>query len=165
MKLKIPFYRQKTTYDCGPASLEMVLAFFGKFESQKKLEKMAHTSSKRGTHQGMIDLALKEKFFCYVNENSTISKIKSFIKKKLPVIVNFIEPSADDGHYAIVSGFKDDHIILNDPWNGKNFKMLIKEFEKRWYYYYEKHRYSKWLMVLSKDDFNLGKEYKPKKQR
>lgn len=166
MKLKIPFFRQNDDFCCGPASLQMAFAFFKKFENQKKLERKAKTSHNGTTHKNMINLALKGGFYCYVNENSNILEIKDIIKSGLPVIVNFIEPSENEGHYAVVSGFAKSNIVLNDPWNGRNFKMPIQDFEKRWYYIFEKHKYPNWLMAISKKDFKIdtssGRKYNPK---
>ncbi len=39
MKLKVPFYKSKQDVDCGPVALRMVLAYFGKNHSLKKISK------------------------------------------------------------------------------------------------------------------------------
>jgi len=38
MRLKIPFYKQTTPFNCGPTALRMVLAYFGKYEGVEVLE-------------------------------------------------------------------------------------------------------------------------------
>ncbi len=41
MRLKIPFYKQKTRYDCGPTALQMVLNYLGKKRySRNKLQNL-----------------------------------------------------------------------------------------------------------------------------
>jgi len=161
-KLKIPFYRQSSEFTCGPASLQMIFSFLGKFKKQDNLIKILHTDPKTGTrHLELINIARREKFFCYVNNNSTIHEVRHFINLRLPVVVNYNEPSTNDGHYAVVVGYDRNKIILNDPWNGKNFKMRENEFILRWHDYLNKHTCKKWIMVVSKKDFHLGKQYFP----
>lgn len=162
MKLKIPFYKQDMDYTCGPASLQMVLSFLGDFKSEKSLSEEAHTDRDVGTkHNAMIETARREGFYCYVNNDSSWNEIKSFLTEGLPVIIHFTEPQGEEGHYAVVVGFEKGEIILNDPWNGKNFKMAKKEFLPRWRGSQGSHRYKKWIMVISDKDFELGKQYSP----
>ena len=162
MKLKIPFYQQDTDHTCGPASLQMVLSFLGDFKSEKKLSEEAHTNHDIGTrHDAMIETARKEGFYCYVNNDSSWDEIKNFLALGLPVIIHFAEPQTEEGHYAVVVGFEKGEIILNDPWNGKNFTMKKKEFLPRWRGTQGNHQYKKWIMIISKNDFNLGKQYSP----
>lgn len=162
MKLKIPFYKQDTDHTCGPTSLQMVLSFLGDFKSEKSLSEEAHTNHDVGTkHNAMIETARKEGFYCYVNNDSSWDEIKKFITKGLPSIIHFAEPQSEEEHYAVVVGFEKNKIILNDPWNGKNFKMKKKEFLARWSGSQGNHKYKKWIMVISKNDFELGKQYFP----
>ncbi|PIR95972.1 MAG: hypothetical protein COT92_03550 [Candidatus Doudnabacteria bacterium CG10_big_fil_rev_8_21_14_0_10_42_18] len=161
MKLKIPYHQQKTVYNCGPASLQIVFDYFHVYVAQSDLAKKGHTNKNSGTsHKDMIKLATANNFFCYVNNDSQITEITDFLARDLPVIINYIEPSDNDSHYAVVSGITHTDIILNDPWNGKNFSLSRKEFENRWHD--SKNAHKKWLMVLSKEKFELGKQYLPK---
>jgi len=163
MKLKVPFYKQDSDYTCGPTSLQMVFQFLGKFKSEATLAKEAQTDAEDGTtHAGMIDAARKGGFYCYANNESSVEEIKSFLKNGLPAIVHFNEPSSDTGHYSVIVGAEKGNFILNDPWNGRNFKIDENDFLKRWYGAEHKNIHKKWIMVLSKDDFNLGKQYLPK---
>jgi len=162
MRLPIPYHSQKTDYNCGPASLQMVFGYFKSFHSQSELAKLVRTTPEVGTgHQHMIEAAIKNGFHCYVNEDSTIHEIKHYLNTKLPVIVNYTEPSWDEGHYAVVSGYTPFSLVLNDPWNGKNFKMSFKRFLSRWHDHWEHKTYHHWIMVISKKDFDLGKVYHP----
>ncbi len=161
MKLKLPYFKQHTEYSCGPTSLEMVLGFFSDKKSEKFLIKKAHTDKVEGTkHKWMIDTSIREGFYCYVNSHSTIHEIKHFIVIGFPVIVDFTESSEEIGHYAVVVGYKGNKIIMNDPWNGRNFSITEDDFTERWH-----DRLTKshgWIMVISKNDFQLGKQYLPK---
>ncbi len=107
----------------------------------------------------MIDVATKEGFYCYVNSHSTWYEIKNYISLGLPVIVDFIEPTSDEGHYAVVIACTSHHLVLHDPWNGKNFKISQKYFLKCWHDPLT-HSHG-WIMVIAKEDFQLGKQYLP----
>lgn len=158
MTLLIPFFKQKTSYTCGPTALEMVFSFFGKKLTQSQLAEEGHTNKNFGTsHKDMINTACKEGFFCYVNENSSIEEIKHLLSVKLPVIIDFTE--SGEGHYSVVSGISSRKIILNDPWEGKNTTLSIKNFTDRWHDNLTKSK--GWIMALSKECFKLGKQYFP----
>lgn len=151
-----PFHKQTKDYTCGPASVQMVFEYFGKHKTQKELGLAMKTRTKTGTSQNdMITTAAKEGFYCYSRRNSTLFKVKHFISRNLPVIVNFIEPSEEEGHYAVIVGYKKGFLILNDPWHGKNFQISEKDFLKRWRD--SKNIRKRWMMVVAKKDFQLGK--------
>jgi len=64
------------------------------------------TNEKVGTkHNALIKEARKNKFYCFVHENSSLNNLKYFIEKGFPVIVHYIEPSGNIEHYAVVIGF------------------------------------------------------------
>ncbi len=160
--IKLPYFKQDTEFSCGPTVMQMVFRFYGKVFSEETLTKRLKTSEKTGTgHKHMIDLARAEGFYVYVNNESSTEEIKLFLDKNIPVIVHFIEPDSDDGHYSVVVGFNDNNIILDDPWNGEGFGMNIKDFEKRWFS--EDGKNKKWIMVVSDSDTHIGKQYSPDK--
>ena len=160
--LKVRYYPQDNLYSCGPICLKMVFEFYGKKISKENLSKLTRTKKSGTSHNNMIKVSLKEGFYCYVHNDSSLNQLKHFIDLGLPVIVNFTEPDGNEGHYAVVIGHNNRKIIMHDPWNGSHFKLKEKDFEKRWYDYHKKHKYTRWLLVLSKDKFNLGKQYGPK---
>jgi len=157
--LDIPFYKQDNRYTCGPAVLQMAFAYFGKKLAEGELALRLNVTEDGASHEEMIKLANNEGFFVYADNESTFDEIRYFIGLKKPVIVNFIEPSNDEGHYAVVKEVTDHSIILNDPWNGENFKMTQKDFENRWSS--EDAKNKRWIMALSKEEFVLGKQFKP----
>jgi ABC-type bacteriocin/lantibiotic exporter with double-glycine peptidase domain len=159
--MNIPFHKQLNDYNCGPAAIQMVFDYFNNHIDQKILEKSLHTSRREGTtHGALIRKATREGFYCYVNNNSTLFEIKHFLSMGLPVVVNFVEPSNNEGHYAVVAGYKRKTLLFNDPWNGKGFPMLEKVFVRRWHG--GDHISKRWIMVLAKENLRLGKQYLPK---
>lgn len=166
MKLKVPYHKQETIYYCGPACLQMVFEFFGLKKSQKEIAKEGKTTEKRGTpHKNMIHVVLKNRFYCYVNNESTLHEVKHFIDLGIPVIVNYLEASRDEIHYAIITGYEKDYIILNDPWNGKNLKLTNNFFRERWFDYYKHHIYEQGIIVISPERLALGKQFSPGKRK
>lgn len=162
MRLEIPYIKQKKDYTCGPASLGMVLSFLGHIKSQTKLTRAMKTSKGKGTQNwSMINYARKEGLFVYVNDESTLDELKYYLALGFPVIVNYIEPSEDETHFSVVLGYSrlTGSIIMNDPWNGKDFRLPEDEFLKRWHS--SGYRHNKWLMVVSKQSFQLGKQFAP----
>ena len=166
MKLEVPFRKQTNDYTCGPATLQMVLAFFGQQKSQRKLRKLMQASpaelkSRGTTNHKMVKAAQKAGFYVYVNEDSLLEEVKYFIGLGYPVIVNYIEPSEDEGHFSVVIGYSAllKKIILNDPWNGQNFSLSESQFLRRWRSRYDGHK--RWLMVVAKKPLKLGKQFYP----
>ncbi len=159
--IKLPYFHQRTDHTCGPACLKMIFAFFGLKLSEKKIVELTKTNFAGTNHAPIIKTARKEGFYCYVHDNSTINQIKHFIELDLPIIINYIEPSDNEGHYAIIVGYKKNSLVFDDPWNGRNFILPNKKFEKRWRD--SKNKYKKWILVLSKNKFSIGKQYNPLK--
>jgi ABC-type bacteriocin/lantibiotic exporter with double-glycine peptidase domain len=142
--------------------MQMIFHYYKKYFSEETLAQKLRTNDDIGTlHKKMIDLACAEGFYVYVNDGSSLDEIAYLINKKIPVIVHFIEPDTDDGHYAIVVGIQKHKIVLNDPWNGERFKMLRVDFEKRWQSLDGK--YKRWIMAVSDTDVHFGRQYLPMK--
>jgi ATP-binding cassette subfamily B protein len=148
MILKVPYYKQDTGYTCGPTCLQMVFKFLGKFKSEAKLSKEVNAEPREGTYRRQMAREVQKIGFNHiVKSNSSLSKIKYFIESGSPVIVYYIEPADDVEHYAVIVGFKNNMIIMNDPWNGKNFKINEKEFLSRWHN--RKNTSKRWMMVVT----------------
>lgn len=159
--IKFPYVKQRKLNTCGPAVTEMMLKFFGVKLTQEKLEKLERTTKDGTGHKGLIRVARKHGLYCFVQENSNLYLLKHFISLGLPVVVNYIEPSSNDGHYSVVVGFDAKNLIMNDPWNGKNFRIKYSDFQERWFDIHKGNKYKNWLLVLSKRKFSIGRQYSP----
>ncbi len=164
MTLEVPFFKQDTDHTCGPACLQMVLAFFGRRRGERELAEELSSSHEVGTRHGpLIEAARREGLYCYVNNDSSLDELKHFLSLGLPAIVHFTEPAGEEDHYAVLVGFEDGHVVLNDPWNGPAFRMREADFLTRWHGSREGSGYERWAMVLSDEDLRLGKQYGPTK--
>ena len=103
------------------------------------------TTEKHGTPRNALAKTVRDaKLSVHAVSRATLNDVQERIKNKSVVIVNFVEPRDEEGHYAIVVGVTPKIVILNDPWNGKNFKMKRADFLHRW------NRRNCWMMVVSK---------------
>ena len=158
--MEVPYFKQDTNFSCGPAVIQMILAFFGIHESEEHLKKKLKTNEDNGTeHINIINYLLERGLYCYANNDSTLKEITYFLNRKVPVVVHYLEPEADWGHYAVAVELNKDNIVLNDPWHGEKFSLLQSEFEKRWQS--EDGRHKKWILAVSKSDLQMGKQYVP----
>ena len=111
IKLK-PF--RETPGLCGPASLKMILDYYGVSVSEEDLAKVCGASKEKGTSiKGLIKGAKHFGFSVFLKEKSTLGDLKYFIKKKIPVIVDWF--AEDDGHYSIVVDINKKEVVLMDP--------------------------------------------------
>ncbi len=131
--LKIKPYKQSAYYLCGPASLKMILSYYGVDKSEKIIAKQTSTTSKIGcAHQNLIKYAKKLGFKAYFKDNFSIKNLESLINKKIPVIIDWFSLKGE-GHYSVIIGITDNKIIYIDPYDGKIMKIHKQDFLFRWF--------------------------------
>ncbi len=120
--IKIKPFRQ-TPGLCGPASLKMVLDYYGVSVSEAELAKAAGATKGKGvSKKGLKKAAEHFGFKLFLKKNSSLQDLKYFIKKKIPVIIDwFFE---DDGHYSVVVDINKKKVVIMDP----SLKKGIREF-------------------------------------
>src|SRR3989338_2213166 len=104
---------------CGPASLKMVFEYYG-------LEKGEGGVAEACNHN---------------TELGVFAEIESWLKNKVPVIVNWFTPGRrdymdsemPDGHSSVVAGIDDEKIYLQDPEIGGIREIPRKEFLRVWF--------------------------------
>ena len=129
--LKIKSFRQ-TAGLCGPASLKIVMDYYGVSISEAKIAKLGGSSIKKGTPiKGLIKAAKHFGFKSFSKKNSSFSDIKYFIKKGIPVIIDwFLE---DEGHYSVVVDINKKSIVLMDPSLAGKRKIALEKFLRLWF--------------------------------
>ncbi len=111
IKLK-PF--RETPGFCGPASLKMVLDYYGISVSEAELGKLSGTTQKMGTSiEGLIKAAKHFGFQAFLKTKSSLDDLRYFVKREIPVIVDWF--NEDDGHYSVVVDIDRNNIVLMDP--------------------------------------------------
>ena len=135
---------QETLYTsmCGPASLKIVLDYYGIEKSEKELAKLCKVDKNLGTNDGDIKrVAEKLGFKVVIKNNSSFKDIEKWLDKKVPVIVDWFtkgrpeysESEMADGHYSVVAGLDDKYIYLQDPEIGKIRKLKRDDFMRVWF--------------------------------
>jgi len=135
---------QETLYYsyCGPAALKILLSYYGIDKSEKELAKMAGWNKVLGIDEdGIKKAAEKFGFKVKIKNNSSFKDIGKWLKKGIPVIVDWFtrgrndypESETADGHYSVVMGLDDKFIYLQDPEIGKMRKIKRYDFMRVWF--------------------------------
>lgn len=127
---------------CGPASLKIVLDYYGLNKSEKDLAKLCQVKK----NIGVLDKDIKRAaeglgFKVIIKNNSSFKDIEKWLDRKVPVIVDWFtkgrseysESEVSDGHYSVVSGLDDKYIYLQDPEIGKIRKIKKTDFMIVWF--------------------------------
>ena len=130
--LKVKPFSQTSGF-CGPASLKMVLEYYGVNKSEKELARLCkHKISKGVSAENILKAAKKLGMKGFIKDFSEISDIKKYvIGKKIPVIVDWF--SVDEGHYSVVIGIDKKNIYLQDPELGRIRTLGIGSFKRVWF--------------------------------
>ncbi len=149
MIARIPYYRQQTTYTCGPAVLRMLAGALGRPVSERRLSRLCLTSAKRGTPNTVMAILGKALLGVRTYPAATWKQLESALEHGHPVVVNYREPGEEAGHYAIAVGLNDEAIVLFDPWHGPRFSLPVEEFRQRWLGHRTRRADRGWMMVLA----------------
>ncbi|MBI1984710.1 MAG: C39 family peptidase [Candidatus Wildermuthbacteria bacterium] len=127
---------------CGPASLKIVLDYYGIHASEKELAKSSGATRDRGINaEGLMKAAKRFGFKAVVKENSSFEDIEKWVKKGVPPIVDwftagraeYAESDVPDGHYSVVCGIDSAYIYLQDPELERIRKIERKDFKRVWF--------------------------------
>ncbi len=111
--IKLKPFRQ-TPGLCGPASLKMVLDYYGVSVSEQELARLSVSSGEKGTSvSGLVKAAKHFGFKAFLKKNSSLKDLEYFVNKKIPVIVDWF--NEDDGHYSVVVDINKKEDVLMDP--------------------------------------------------
>jgi len=127
---------------CGPASLKILLSYYGIDKTEKELAEMAGWNKELGTDDKGIKAAAEQLGFkVEIKNNSSFEDIEKWLKKGIPVIVDwftrgrtdYTDADVADGHYSVVAGLDDEFIYLQDPEAGKIRKLEREDFMTVWF--------------------------------
>lgn len=127
---------------CGPASLKIVLEYYGVEKTEQELARLCGVEKDLGTNdQGLKNAAEQLRFTVEIKNESTFEDIKKWLDRNVPVIVNwftrgrtdYTDSDVADGHYSVVAGLDDDFIYLQDPEIGSVRKLAREDFMAVWF--------------------------------
>jgi predicted double-glycine peptidase len=137
-----PFQETLNGGYCGPASLKILLSYYGVDKDEQELYKICKTTPDLGTY----DKSLKEAaesigFKVEIQNNSSFDDIQMWLEKGVPVIVdwftrgrtNYTDSDVADGHYSVVMGLDDENIYLQDPETGGMRTIEGDDFMRVWF--------------------------------
>lgn len=127
---------------CGPASLKMVLGYYGKEVAEDEVAAMCKRTVELGTDAESIAKAAESYgFTAKIRNESSLQEIETLMQKKIPVIVNWFtsgradygDSSVPDGHYSVVVGIDDQNVYLQDPEIGRLRTLQREDFMRVWF--------------------------------
>lgn len=130
--LDIKPYRQKPEL-CGPASLKMVLEYYGIEKSENELADLTLYQPSKGVNaENLLKAAKGLGLNAFYKDLSKIKDLELYVlKKKIPVIVDWF--STNDGHYSVVVDINKENIYMQDPELGNLRTLDIETFQKVWF--------------------------------
>lgn len=143
-----PFQETLNNSYCGPAVLKIVFGYYGINRSEEELAKISEWDKDLGIDDKSIKKTGEQLGFkVIIKNNSTFEDIESWLKKGIPVIVNwftrgrsdYLDSAVPDGHYSVVAGLDDRFIYLQDPEIGKIRKLDKEDFLAVWFDFTGKH--------------------------
>lgn len=127
---------------CGPASLKIVLDYYGVQKSEREVAKHCRRNPNLGTNDISIKRVAKSYGFnAEIKNNASFTDIKKWLNKDVPVIVNWFtrgrkdynNSEVPDGHYSVVVGLDKKNIYLQDPEIGAMRTIKRDDFLRVWF--------------------------------
>jgi tetratricopeptide (TPR) repeat protein len=137
------YHTYQTFNNCGPATLSMILNWYGVKASQSELgDQMRPYQIASGDNDDktiftyeFTDWAQKYGLKAVDRRNGDIELLKRFTANGILVVVKtWLHPGEDIGHFRIVRGFDEDAgvIIQDDSYEGPNKKIAYFDFLAMW---------------------------------
>jgi len=137
-----PFQETLHADMCGPASLKIVLDYYGIDKSEQELAKLTGLAPGLGVDdKGIANATESLGLKVQIENESTFNDIEKWLQKGVPVIVDWFtrgrsdyeDSEVADGHYSVVVGLDDEYIYLQDPEIGNKRKIEREDFMKVWF--------------------------------
>lgn len=138
-----PFQETLNAGMCGPASLKMVLAFYGIEVEEGEIAGRMHASADLGvTAEDLARVAQEFGLEASIRNEASFDDIGHLLEHNAPPIVDWFtvgrhdypeEIAVPDGHYSVVVGLDENYIYLQDPEIGGMRKLTRDAFERVWF--------------------------------
>ena len=137
-----PFQETLHAGMCGPASLKIVLDYYGFNKTEKELAELTGATPMLGvSNESMAETAKSLGFKVEMKNNSSFDDIEKWLENGVPVIVDWFtrgrrdydDSEVADGHSSVVIALDDDYIYLQDPEIGGEREIRQNDFERVWF--------------------------------
>jgi len=130
-------FQQQTFNNCGPASLSMVLSYFGRSETQGDIAAVIkpYDDDKNVTAEELVSYANSLGYSARIIEGGDVNLLKAFVANGFPVIAERWLDSGSDGeigHFQVVMGYNQTELEFFDSLQGENVKEAISHFDEGW---------------------------------
>lgn len=128
----VPFYPQES-YQCGPASLAMVISYRNVPVKPEDVAKDIYSTSARGTLNLDMVLYAQRKGLSAVQYKGDLSDLKKNIDSGNPIVVlvDYGFSFYEESHFMVIVGYNEDSVIVNSG-EMKEHHLPNKEFLKAW---------------------------------
>ena len=149
--MAIPYFKQQSSWTCGPASLRMVLASFGIKISEAQLAKALKTNRIQGTAESALPLVAKQhKLTYHLGRDGTFAQLQKFLKQRYQIIVSYYIPEEKTGHFSVLKRISKNTVYFLDPWYGPKHKLSKKSFLKVWKNNPARSKEKRWYFAVKK---------------
>lgn len=128
--LEVPFVPQKSE-TCGPASLAMVLEFWGKEVSHDELVEAAMMPGDKGVQGSRLIALARARGFRALAFEGDLPLLHDYVSREWPVIVA-LDAGHGRFHDVVVVGFEGDSVLIHDPAKGPAQRVRTRAFQKKW---------------------------------
>ncbi len=145
VKILLPLKQfQETLHSgvCGPASLKIILAYYGIEKMESELAESCNIDNNLGVSaEDICRIAHDLGLHTIIKNKSSFDDIEEWLMKDIPVIVDWFtrgrcdydDGAVADGHYSVVMGLDDTFIYLQDPEIGSMRKITKEDFMTVWF--------------------------------
>lgn len=125
-------FRERVGF-CGPATVKMVLEYYGVQKTERELGILMHSNEDLGTEsEQMATVARELGLDARIQDESSFHDLEKLVlQEHIPVIVNWF--SEDDGHYSVVVDLDSENIYMQDPEVGYLRAMRRSHFYRIWF--------------------------------
>jgi len=139
--IKVPAFIQSDSSRCGPTVIKSILAYYDIEASEDEICRLCGHTFEYGCDDAGMKAALEHYGLrVAIYNNSNFQQIAYWIKREIPVIVDWftggVQPGPADlpnGHSSIVVGLDEDKIHLLDPEDGNIRHVVREDFLRCWF--------------------------------
>jgi len=141
--IDFPTLRQAFSYSCGASALQVILLYYGIDMRESDLIGKVGTSDNGTDNLQIIEFLKTLGFKVQAGEGNTIDKLKKLVDKGIPCMIPIQawaeketkgwHKNNDNGHYVVVIGYTDQHLIFSDPADIQDTALSYDELEERWH--------------------------------
>lgn len=129
--LSVPYILQEVNH-CGPASLSMVMAYYG--ESVDQLDLGLDIVNEHGVTTGELIRRASDYGFDAKVYSCSFESLLYFVSKGKPVITRVLNYAGTNGHFVTVIGYDTESrtVFVNDPGDYESTEVSFNDFKDIW---------------------------------